>query len=244
MICRVDFHVHTAASFDGRSTLEKITSAAQKRGLGAVAITEHDLCQTLPAAQNGVLLIPGCEISSQVGHITGLFLKEPLDLQTLLRNGRPSGKEACREIHRCGGVAVLAHPYQKLSADESRFPREIDGMEGVNARAAYKRKDANEKAAAYAAQHGLFCVGGSDAHAAGEVGNGYTEIECAELTLKALEEAVRNKRCRPVLARHSSHVEKGLSQFQKARRNGGLFRLGKAAAYVCYCAMKDMTEKR
>lgn len=244
MICRVDFHVHTAASFDGRSTLEKITAEARKRGLDAIAITEHDLCRTIPAAQNGVLLIPGCEISSKVGHITGLFLKQPLDLEILLADGRPSGEAACREIHRCGGIAVLAHPYQKLNIDESCFPREIDGVEGVNARAAYKRKDANERAAAYGAEHGLFCVGGSDAHAAGEVGNGYTEIDCSELTLEALEAAVRGGHCRPVLARHSRYVHKGLSQFQKARRSGGILRLGKAAAYVGYCAMKDITEKR
>lgn len=240
MIYQVDLHVHTAESFDGRSPLEKVTAAAKARGLHAIAVTEHDKCLPLPERQNGVLLIPGCEISSQQGHITGLFLRTPVDIKALFQNGRPSGEKACREIHRCGGLAVLAHPYQKLNIDEGLFPAGVDAVEGVNARAAYKRKDANEKAAAYAAEKGLPCVGGSDAHAGGEVGNGYTEIEADELTLEALREAITGGRCRAILTRHSSHVAKGLSQFQKARRTGGLLRLSKAAAYVCYCLVKDI----
>ena len=51
-------------------------------------------------------------------------------------------------------------------------------------------------------------------------------------------------RSRAVLARNTSHVRKGLSQWTKALRRGGLLRLGKAAAYVCWCAWLDVTDRR
>ena len=44
----------------------------------------------MPAELEGVLLIPGCEVSTQSGHITGLFLERPLDLKKLRRDGLPT----------------------------------------------------------------------------------------------------------------------------------------------------------
>ena len=43
-IYRVDLHLHTAASPDGRSSLEGIAKAAKAAGLDAIAVTDHDLC--------------------------------------------------------------------------------------------------------------------------------------------------------------------------------------------------------
>ena len=78
-----DLHVHTAASPDGRSSLEDLTAAAAAAGLQALAVTDHDRCTPVPAAMNGILLIPGCELSTRAGHITGLFLERPVDLAAL-----------------------------------------------------------------------------------------------------------------------------------------------------------------
>ena len=49
-IYRVDLHLHTAASPDGRSSLEGIAKAAKAAGLDAIAVTDHDLCTPVPAA--------------------------------------------------------------------------------------------------------------------------------------------------------------------------------------------------
>ena len=77
-IYRADLHVHTSASADGRSSLEETARAARRAGLDAVAVTDHNLCTPAPERLEGVLFIPGCEVSTRAGHITALFLTRPL----------------------------------------------------------------------------------------------------------------------------------------------------------------------
>ena len=237
-IYRVDLHLHTAASPDGRSSLEGIAKAAKAAGLDAIAVTDHDLCTPVPAALEGVLLIPGCEVSTAAGHITGLFLERPLPLEALGR--LPAPEAAVEAIREAGGLAVLAHPYQRPGAAPEQFTFPLDAIEAVNARACFKVPEANEKAAALAQKRGLPAVGGSDAHDAAEVGNAYTELEAEALAVPALREALAAGRSRAVLRRNTSHLRKGLSQWTKARRGGSLPQLGKAALYLGYCAALDV----
>ena len=273
----VDLHVHTAASPDGRSPLADLAAAAKQAGLDAMAICDHDLCTPVPEALEGVLLIPACEVSTRAGHITGLFLDRPLDLEALGRlpapeagvaairvagglavlahplhrplgldpRGRlPAPGAAPAAIREAGGLAVLAHPFHRPGRREEDFPFDVDGVEAANARAAFKVPDANDRAAAFAAARSLSPVGGSDAHDAREVGNAYTELTAETLTVPALRAALAAGRSQAVLARNTAHVRKGLSQWTKALRQGGLLRLGKAAAYVCWCAWLDVTDRR
>lgn len=237
-VFRGDLHVHTSASPDGRSSLEAIARAAKAAGLDAVAITDHDLCTPVPASLEGVLLIPGCEISTRAGHITGLFLDRPLPLEALGR--LPAPEDAAAAIHQAGGLAVLAHPFQRPGAEPENFTFPLDGMETANARAAFKVPDANGRAAALASSRHLAAVGGSDGHDAAEVGNAWTELEAEELSLPALRAALAAGRSRAVLQKNTSHLRKGLSQWTKARRIGGLPRLGKATAYLGYCLLLDI----
>lgn len=243
MTFRVDLHVHTDASLDGLSSLTQQASMAQETGLDAIAVTDHNLCTPVPPMLNGVLMIPGCEVSTTEGHITGLFLEKPLDLETLRANGLPTGGAAVAEIHRCGGIAVLAHPYQKPGADPSGFDFRPDAVEAANPRATFKVKEANEKATALAKTWGLPAVGGSDAHAFREVGNAYTQVEADSLTLEGLKVAILAGACAPVLLRETSHLRKGLSQFAQRKRKGGAKNLVIGAAYVAYCAGLDLWKK-
>lgn len=238
---RVDLHVHTSASPDGRSSLEEIAAAARRAGLDAAAITDHDLCTPVPETLEGVLLIPGCEVSTRIGHITGLFLDRPLPLEALGR--LPDPERAVEAIRAAGGLAVLAHPYQRPGAEPENFTFPLDGIEAVNARAGFKVPDANKRAARLAQWRGLPVVGGSDAHDALEVGNAFTSLEADALTAAALREALAAGRSEAVLRRNTSRVRKGLSQWTKARRKGGFTRLGKAAAYMVYCAGLDVLHR-
>lgn len=243
MTYQIDLHVHTDASPDGRSSLAALAAAAKAAGLDAIAVTDHNLCTPVPRELDGVRLIPGCEVSTRQGHITGLFLEEPLDLNALRRNGLPSGAEAVEEIHCRGGIAVLAHPYQSPAARPEDFDFRPDAVEGVNARASFKVRQANQKAAALAQSWGLPAVGGSDAHSHKEVGNAFTRAEIPDLTLPALKAAILSGHCTPILVRNTPHLRKGLSQFTQARRQGGLKRLAVACAYTAYCAGLDILRK-
>lgn len=234
---RADLHVHTSASPDGRSPLPALAAAAKARGLHALAITDHNLCTPVPPELDGVLLIPGCEVSTQGGHVTALFLERPLDLSGPL----PTPEEAVEAIHRAGGLAVLAHPCQRPGARPAELTAAFDGVEAANARAAFKTPDANEKAAALARQWNLPRVGGSDAHDAAEVGNAYTVLTADGLTLPALRQAVAGGRA--VLYRNTPRFRKGLSQWTKARRSGWKG-LPRAALYLAWCAALDICDPR
>nr|WP_297171594.1 PHP domain-containing protein [uncultured Agathobaculum sp.] len=238
---RVDLHVHTIASPDGRSTIEEIAVAAKRAGLDAIAICDHDRCTPVPDFQAGVLLIPGCEVSTRAGHITALFLERPIDLAAL--GTLPAPEAAVTAIRRAGGLAVIAHPFYRPGKAAEDFAFDLDGVETANARASFKAADANERAAALAQARGLPAVGGSDAHDAKEVGNAYTELTAPALTLPALRKALLDGRSRAVLVKNTPHIRKGLSQWTKARRTGRPGRLVKAAAYLAYCVWLDMTRR-
>jgi predicted metal-dependent phosphoesterase TrpH len=79
----VDLHSHTTAS-DGRATPEELIALAKAADLQAVAITDHDTLEGLPAAQiaadlAGIHLVHGIELSTIDGakevHLLGLHLE-------------------------------------------------------------------------------------------------------------------------------------------------------------------------
>lgn len=243
MTFNVDLHVHTDASPDGLHSLAQQASMAGAVAMDAMAVTDHNLCTPVPQRLDGVLMIPGCEVSTTQGHITGLFLEKALDLDALRAGGLPTGAQAVAEIHRCGGLAVLAHPYEKPGADPMAFDFRPDAVEVLNPRATFKVKEANERAAALAEAWGLPGVGGSDAHAHQEVANAYTQVEAEYLTLECLKAAILAGHCTPMLLRETPHLRKGLSQFAKRRRQGGVKNLLVGSAYVVYCAGLDLLKR-
>ena len=224
MILKADLHTHTNASPDGRSSLAALCAAAQKKGIGALAVCDHNRFTAVPESLCGVLLIPGCEFSTQAGHITGLFLERQPDFARLFARGLPGGAETVAEIRRCGGLAILAHPFQnpRRSVNDFLFP--LDGVETRNARAGLKNKPANLQAEMFAQ----------------EKGNAYTEIECSAPVLPALRAALAAGRGRPILQKNTSHTSKGLSQFCAARRAGGLKKFCRGFCYLGYCILLDL----
>jgi predicted metal-dependent phosphoesterase TrpH len=78
----VDLHIHTIHS-DGTSSVKEVIETASRKGLAAIAITDHDCIDAYPHAvdlgsQVGVEVIPGLELSSEVEgtdlHILGYFI--------------------------------------------------------------------------------------------------------------------------------------------------------------------------
>lgn len=112
----VDLHVHTCASPDSLASASDMLISAAKRGLTAVAITDHDTLRGALSAievaealktqgrlPEGFFVIPGSEITSADGHIVALFLTHDI----------PAGKSAewtIQAIHDQGGIAIAAHP--------------------------------------------------------------------------------------------------------------------------------------
>jgi 3',5'-nucleoside bisphosphate phosphatase len=113
---RVDLHVHTTAS-DGTRTPRKVVELAHSRGLGAIAITDHDTVSGVQealdrAAQIGLRVIPGVEISAEhdgvQAHILGYLVDHtsPALVKQLERFGRARLRRANQMLKRLRSLDV------------------------------------------------------------------------------------------------------------------------------------------
>lgn len=184
----VDFHVHTAASFDCLSPPAAVVAQARRRGLDRIAITDHDTWRAARAlaAQHPDAVLVGAEVRTREGvDILGLVLREPVPAGLPLR-------ATCEAIRDQGGVVVVPHPFDPHRGGAGPYLDAIapliDAVEGHNARA---HPAANARARAWAAAHGRPLTAGSDAHTLGEIGRGAVRLPPFEPTRASLLAALR-----------------------------------------------------
>lgn len=177
MALRLDLHVHSHHSPDSRLGPEDLVRACAARGLDGVAVTDHDRllgALELRDALPQLLIIPGEEIRSREGEITGLFLREEIPPGL-------SAEETMLEIRRQGGLVCVPHPFDyvklhRLTARRLLELRElIDCLEAINGKPRWWW--ANRRATSFAERHGFPATAGSDAHRAEEVGRAWVEME-------------------------------------------------------------------
>ena len=234
MEIKLDLHVHSRRSPDGIMTLEEIVELARAKGLNGAAICDHDLALLEAPEFDDFLLIPGIEVSTQFGHLLGLFITGPVDTRDFF--------QAAEAIHAQGGLAVLAHPFEH-SRDGSRLAPAVpllDGIEVQNSRADRKIYDANALAVSFAQVCRLRPFGGSDAHCPREVGNSFTAVEAEEPTLAAVKAALMTGEVR-VQGRRSRAWYAARSQLTKRLRTGaGPLSYVKWAAFAARCCVQDI----
>ena len=237
MEIKLDLHVDSRRSPDGTMSLEEIVSLARARGLDGVAVCDHDLALTAPPEFEDFLVIPGIEVSTQFGHLLGLFVAGPVETRDFFA--------AVELIHAQGGLAVLAHPFQR-SRDGARLAPAVpllDGVETWNSRADRNIHDANRLAQSFARACRLPAFGGSDAHCPEEVGNGFTVVEAEELTLEAAKAALLSGAARTE-GRRSRAWYAARSQLTKRRRIGARpLSYAKWAAFAAKCCLQDIFRK-
>ena len=169
---KLDLHVHTSYSQDGKDTPEVIIKYAKKIGLKGIAITDHnEINGALKAPKltsDDFIVIPGIEISSKNGHVLAYNIKEKIPRNQTI-------KETVESIHSLGGIAVIAHPFGIRSGVTKKqiLYNDFDAIEAFNARSF----SGNEEAGLLADSLKLGKTAGSDCHQARDVGKGYTEFE-------------------------------------------------------------------
>ncbi len=125
------YHIHTSRS-DGTGTVDAVAAAAAKAGLRFVIFTDHGdgtRGPDPPSYRHGVLCIDALEVSTDGGHVVALGLAgaTPYPLA-----GRP--RDVIDDIHRLGGVAVIAHPDSPKAGLRWRGQNvAFDGIEWLNA---------------------------------------------------------------------------------------------------------------
>ncbi len=180
---RIDFHTHTGHSPDSLAPAAAMLDAAVRRGLAAIAVTDHDslggalqaqsLVERQPERFAGLRVLPGEEVKTVEGELIGLFLSE-----TIPRGLTP--EETIARIRAQGGLVIVPHPFDRFRGSRlkpaalERIAPLVDAVEVFNARTTLAAD--NARALAFALRHGLAAVAGSDAHAAWEVGNAFLEV--------------------------------------------------------------------
>ena len=192
MQIKADLHVHTTYSKDSLITPKDLVYYARKRGLNAVAVTDHNQLEGAYeiAKETDFLIIPGVEVSSSDGHIVALNVRE------LIPRGY-SAVETVERIHRAGGVAIACHPYvYSKGCLRDNVCATFDAVEVINARA-FPFKSSVKKAEETAERLKLSRVAGTDAHYGPQIGYGYTVIEASEPTVEAIARAIVEGHCQP-----------------------------------------------
>ena len=187
----IDVHIHTIYS-DGRDDVERVLRVAELKGLGAIAITDHESLKGYWRAlelETGVTVIPGYEVKTDAGHILILGVDE------LPRFGRPIVYEEIIEWSReNGGLSILAHPAVGRLKLERWRRKPPDAVEALNS--AYPLRMLMRIGLKVAGELGVPPAAGSDAHRALDVGNAYMKLEDEDLNVGGIIEAIRRGRYR------------------------------------------------
>lgn len=167
---KADLHIHSSFSNDGRVSPEEIVDVALERGMGCIAITDHNHFEAYDTIKDDgrIIVIPGEEVSSKEGHILayGIDSHIPRGL---------SVQDTIDAIHDAGGYAFAAHPYRWWSGlgEETVLKYPFDGLEAANSRSYGKD---NKKSAELAERVGKPVSAGSDAHTKRHIGYSYVEL--------------------------------------------------------------------
>lgn len=111
-VLEVDLHAHTRFA-DGFLSPFDLVLQARRRGLDALAITDHNMLY--PALMGrwfartfgGPTILAGEEITTRDYHVHGVGLSENVDASRPL-------EQVIDEVHRQGGIIIAAHPVKRF----------------------------------------------------------------------------------------------------------------------------------
>jgi predicted metal-dependent phosphoesterase TrpH len=216
---RVDLHLHTRESsgppqywlagllgvHECYSSPEDVLAEAMRKGLDAIAITNHDVVEhsLSMAREHPERVIPGCEykVYGGVGRYADVIVLgvDEKAHGELLRERHRGVERFAHTVRELGLIAILAHPAWEVSAVKRGIEPKIlcqwyecfDLIEGRNSNC-----PAESKVASAAARYfRKACTGGSDAHDVPSVGMAWTEAEAK--TIPEFLECLRAGDVRP-----------------------------------------------
>jgi predicted metal-dependent phosphoesterase TrpH/glycosyltransferase involved in cell wall biosynthesis len=170
----VDLHMHTDHSPDCATPVDVLLSTAKERGLGAIAITDHNevsgalAARELAEGDGDIKVIVAEEVkTAEQGEVIGLFIEEKIPRGMTMA-------ETIAEIRRQGGLVYVPHPFDRLHSVPDYehlldIVEEIDILEVFNPRVAVTAF--NEEAERFAAKYRIVPGAGSDSHVAQGLGS-------------------------------------------------------------------------
>ena len=162
--------MHTDHSPDCATPVDVLLDTAKRRGLGAIAITDHNEISGAHEAReraDGIKVIVSEEVkTAHEGEVIGLFIEEKIPRGMSL-------DETIDAIHAQGGLAYVPHPFDRLHSVPDyehllKVVEDIDILEVFNARVT--ARGFNEEAQRFADKYRVVAGAGSDSHVAQGLG--------------------------------------------------------------------------
>jgi predicted metal-dependent phosphoesterase TrpH len=173
-LIEVDLHMHTDHSPDCATPVEVLLETARDRGLGAIAITDHNEvsgaleARGIAEEMGDLKVIVAEEVkTAEQGEVIGLFLEEKIPRGMTMA-------ETIAEIRRQGGLVYVPHPFDRFHSVPDYehlldIVEEIDVLEVFNPRVAVTAF--NEEAERFARKYRIVPGAGSDSHVAQGLGS-------------------------------------------------------------------------
>ena len=173
-LIEVDLHMHTDHSPDCATPVEVLLETARDRGLGAIAITDHNEvsgaleARRIAEGMDDIKVIVAEEVkTAEQGEVIGLFLEEKI----------PKGMtmaETIAAIRAQSGLVYVPHPFDRFHSVPDYehlldMVEEIDVLEVFNPRVALTAF--NEEAERFARKYRIVPGAGSDSHVAQGLGS-------------------------------------------------------------------------
>lgn len=192
---RGNLHAHTSNS-DSKFPLDELVRNYEALGYDFLVITDHNKITPVEGVNTDMLILPGCEVSSDKGHIVAVNLREPIE------PNRPS-QEVIDTINGQGGVAILAHPnwgenFCHWRQEDLASLRNYAGIEVFNGNIL---RDSGSPLASdrwdmlLSSGCKCWCYGVDDTHNELDLANGWTMVLAEELSPEAVVNALREGRC-------------------------------------------------
>lgn len=186
----IDIHTHTyPTSDDSTLTPEELIAEAKRIGLDGICLTDHDGFWNPKdvkalSLKHDFLVIPGCEVTSEEGHLLVYGLTEYIF-------GMHRASFVKELVDEAGGAIVVAHPYRRAyrkhghtssdayyemldRASSNKVFSVVDAVEVMNGRGS---EEENAFSHEIAKRFGMKGTGASDAHKVEDVGTFATRFE-------------------------------------------------------------------
>jgi predicted metal-dependent phosphoesterase TrpH len=173
-LIEVDLHMHTDHSPDCATPVDVLLETARDRGLGAIAITDHNEvsgaleARKIAERMGDIKVIVAEEVkTAEQGEVIGLFLEEKIPRGMTMA-------ETIAAIRAQGGLVYVPHPFDRFHSVPDYehlldIVEEIDVLEVFNPRVALTAF--NEEAERFARKYRIVPGAGSDSHVAQGLGS-------------------------------------------------------------------------
>lgn len=239
---KFDLHMHSTYSSDSRSSVEEIIRSALRAGLQGISITDHNSLEgseeAMKTGRSDIMIIPGAEYSTDMGHLLVYFLRQGLERLNLPKDaaGCYRWRDIVSSAREQGALVFIAHPFKRAMKFDPALWDEIDGIEVYNSRTALCRNmEANNMALQEAIKRDKAFCAGSDGHWTGEIGNAFWEYNGKEEIKDALRMGLGR-----VWGSPTSRLYEPASQILKKIKKRQLLQLPRPLAKMAYaCVMES-----